>query len=50
MRYGRLKAGRGPEGVPPEVGASLSTGFGDAAARLGEGEGALVKGGGSMDE
>lgn len=29
---------------------SLSTGLGEAAARLGEGEGALVIGGGSMDE
>lgn len=50
MRYGRLKAGAGPAGVPPEVGASVSTGLGDAAAKLGDGDGALVKGGGSMDE
>lgn len=50
MRYGRLKADVGPGGGPPDVGASPSTGFGDAAVRLGEGEGALVSGGGSIDE
>jgi hypothetical protein len=50
MRYGRLKAGVGPDGVPPEVGASPSTGFGDADVKLGEGDGALVIRGGSMEE
>lgn len=50
MRYGRAKAGVGPGGGPG-VDASLSArGFGDAAARLGEGDGALVIGGGSIDE
>ena len=33
----------------PKVAGSDSTGFGDADVRLGEGEGALVSGGGSMD-
>ena len=49
MRYGRLKAEVGPGGGPPVIEASLS-GLGDAAATLGEGEGALVIGGGSMDD
>jgi hypothetical protein len=39
----------GPGGGLPNVPGSDSTGFGDAAVRLGEGEGALVRGGGSMD-
>lgn len=50
MRYGRLKADVGPGGGPFDVGPSPSEGFGDAAATLGEGEGALVRGGGSMEE
>ena len=50
IRYGRLNAEGGPAGVPPEAGTSPSDGFGDAAARPGDGEGALVSGGGSIDE
>jgi hypothetical protein len=49
MRYGKLKAGSGPGGGLPDAPTSLSAGFGDAAAMLGEGDGALVSGGGSMD-
>ena len=49
IRYGRLKAEMGPGGGLPEVARSDSIGFGDADVRLGEGEGALVSGGGSMD-
>lgn len=30
--------------------ACSASGFGDAAAKLGDGDGALVRGGGSMDE
>jgi hypothetical protein len=33
----------------PDAPTSLSAGFGDAAATLGEGDGALVSGGGSME-
>lgn len=48
MRYGRLKAGGGPDGKPwLEDGRSKSAGGrGDAAAPLGDGDGALVTGGG----
>ena len=49
IRYGKLKAETGPGGGLPGVPTSPSTGFGDAAATLGEGEGALVSGGGSME-
>lgn len=40
----------GPAGTTPDAGASPSTGFGEAAVTLGEGDGALVSGGGSIDE
>lgn len=51
MRYGRLNAEGGPGGGPTDVDVSLSNCFdGDADDRLGEGEGALVNLGGSMDE
>jgi hypothetical protein len=49
IRYGRLNAEIGPGGGLPDVAGSDSTGLGDAAARLGDGEGALVSSGGSMD-
>ena len=45
-----MKADEGPAGTPDWEEASPSVGFGDGAERLGEGEGALVMGGGSMDE
>jgi hypothetical protein len=48
IRYGKLNADVGPAGVPLDVGASPS-GFGDAAVS-GEGDGAVVRGGGSIDE
>ena len=48
MRYGKLNAETGPGGGLPDAPPSPS-GFGDAAATLGEGEGALVSGGGSID-
>jgi hypothetical protein len=50
MRYGRLKAGAGPAGGGAGVPFSPSIGFGDGADMLGDGEGALVTGGGSIDE
>jgi len=50
IRYGRLKAGVGPAGGPPGVPFSASAGLGDGADMLGDGEGALVGGGGSIDE
>lgn len=49
MRYGRLKADVGPGGGPVEAGTSPSAGFGEGADTLGDGEGALVMGGGSID-
>lgn len=48
MRYGRLNAGAGPAGGVCTEG-SLSRGFGEGPARLGEGDGALVMGGGSIE-
>ena len=51
MRYGSPNAGCGPAGGPGVDELSLSFCLGDmAAAALGEGEGADVKGGGSIDE
>jgi hypothetical protein len=50
MRYGRANAGAGPAGGGTGPPFSPSMGLGDAAARLGDGEGALVGGGGSIDE
>jgi hypothetical protein len=50
MRYGRLNAGAGPAGGAAGVPLSPSTGLGDGADMLGDGDGALVTGGGSMDE
>jgi hypothetical protein len=50
MRYGRANAGAGPAGGGAGVPFSLSEGLGDAAAKLGDGEGALVTRGGSIDE
>lgn len=50
IRYGRLKAGAGPAGGAEGVPFSPSIGFGDGADMLGDGEGALVTGGGSIDE
>jgi hypothetical protein len=47
MRYGRLNADGGPEGRLVE---SRSAGLGEPAVKLGDGEGALVSGGGSMVE
>jgi len=44
-----LNAEGGPEGRADEV-VESSIGLGDPAVRLGDGEGALVSGGGSMDE
>lgn len=49
IRYGKLKAEIGPGGGLPTAPESPSTGFGDAAATLGEGDGALVSGGGSIE-
>lgn len=45
-----MKAEGGPAGGAADVKASPSTGLGDGADILGEGEGALVMGGGSIDE
>lgn len=50
IRYGRLNAGAGPAGGAEGVPFSLSTGLGEGADMLGDGEGALVTGGGSIDE
>jgi hypothetical protein len=49
MRYGRLKAGVGPAGGAAEVPFSVSVSFGEGADMLGDGDGALVGGGGSID-
>jgi hypothetical protein len=49
MRYGRLKAGGGPAGGAAGVPASPSTCLGDGAVILGDGDGALVTGGGSIE-
>ena len=49
MRYGKLNAGTGPAGGLPDAPFSLSVGLGDAAAMLGDGDGALVSGGGSIE-
>jgi hypothetical protein len=50
MRYGRLNAGGGPAGGAPGTPFSPSTGLGDRAVMLGDGDGALVTGGGSIEE
>lgn len=50
MRYGRLNAGAGPAGGATGAPLSPSVGLGDGADMLGDGEGALVGGGGSIDE
>jgi len=49
IRYGRLKAETGPGGGLAGADVSLSLGLGEAAVILGEGDGALVNGGGSID-
>lgn len=48
MRYGRLNADGGPGGGPVGAGLSPSAGFGDGAETAGDG--ALVIGGGSIEE
>jgi hypothetical protein len=50
IRYGRVKADGGPAGGAVFVEASPSAGLGDGADMPGEGEGALVMRGGSIDE
>lgn len=50
MRYGRLNAIGGPEGRGEAAAPFSESGLGDAAAALGDGEGALVMGGGSIEE
>jgi hypothetical protein len=50
MRYGRLKAGGGPDDGADVVPLSPSIGLGEGAVIFGDGDGALVTGGGSIEE